>query len=323
MVFQLIQQFAATQPKVFLALVIIASLLVLIKSADMLLFGITRWARKLGLSDYLIGLFVVALTASLPEFVSAMTGLALGDTGIIFGTILGSNIIGFTLVVGIMAIVGRKLNIRSKLFHKVEFLILILVALPLIFAFNGAISRIEGVILIAGYAAYAAFLWKKEGQLGKIKKSVRIKHLWRSGLIFLLAFVALVLSARWLIFGVIETARRFNISSFIIASVIIGLAAQVPDLITVIRSELHGHKDIGMGDILGSTMVQMLLFLGLIAIIQPITISFNVIRLAAIMLLIALTAVLLLMRRGFITWKEGIAFLLAYPIYLILEILIF
>ena len=72
-------------PLIFHILIILASLAILVKSSDMALFGIINYARKLGLSDYLIGLIIISLGASMPELVASIMGVVAGDSGIIFG----------------------------------------------------------------------------------------------------------------------------------------------------------------------------------------------------------------------------------------------
>ena len=321
---QYIQYFAFSQPKVFLAVIIIATLIIMVKSADMLLFGVTRYFNRIGLSDYLTGLIVVAAVASFPELISAITGASLGDHGVVFGTILGSNVGGLTLILGIMALFARKVNIQSKLFNKVKMLVFFITLLPLFLVIDGTLSRIDGAILICAYAAYVIYLWKKEQEEGGSTglKNVKFEVLWKDGLIFILALGALLLSARWLIFGVIELSHRLEISSFIVSVVILGISAQIPDLIVTIRSELSGHKDVGMGDLLGSTITKQTLFFGMIALFSPLSISFGTIMLTSLAFTGTMALVLVYMKKGWVTWKEGLFFVGIYCVYLILEIVL-
>ena len=90
-------------PLVFNLIIIVASFIILVKASDLTVFGITNYAKKLGMSDYLIGLVIVSITASIPELVASFTGAVINSSGIVFGTILGSNIAGFTIILGILA----------------------------------------------------------------------------------------------------------------------------------------------------------------------------------------------------------------------------
>ncbi|MFC1801301.1 sodium:calcium antiporter [Nanoarchaeota archaeon] len=317
-----LQQFATAYPVLYLLVILVFSIIIMLQSSRMLLHGITNWAKKLGLSDYLVGLFVIAIVASFPELVAGIFGSLEGQPGLVIGTILGSNIAGLTFVLGIMAIVGKKVNIKSKLFSKVKFIVLIFTILPVILLVDGGLSRIDGIILIAAYVAYAAFLWKKEGQLGSIKKNVKFKNIWKHGLIFILALGAMLLSGRWLIFSSVEIAKIFEIPKFIIGVFMIGIISQLPDLSVVIRSELKGHKDVGLGDLLGSTLTKSLLFLGILALIFPFSIPFNTILFAGVILTVAMGLTLYFMKHGWVTWKHGLLMIALYLVFIGFELLL-
>ena len=315
-----ILNFIASNPLVFHILIILASLAILVKASDMALFGIINYAKKLGLSDYLIGLIIISLGASMPELVASIMGLVAGDSGIIFGTILGSNITSITLVIGVFAIVGKKLALNPKVLEKTELITLSTVILPFILIIDGVLSRIDAVILIALYLGYLVYVWRKEGQLGKIKKDVKIERLYLDGIIFILALLAILLSARWLVFSSIEIASMLNISSYIIALVVIGIGASLPDLMVGLRALSSGHKEIGIGNSLGSVVVQSLLFLGILAMIRPIEISFISIIVAEITLVISLIFILYLTIKRAINWKHGLILIGGYVIFIIISI---
>ena len=212
---------SASHPYIFLSIIIIASFIIMVKSADMLVFGIDRYAKKEGLSDYLIGLLIVSFTASVPELVSSLTGLFAGDNGIVFGTILGSNIAGLTLVLGIYALVGRKIKLYNKVLVNMEVILFFLIGIPFLLGADGELSRIDGIILIAIYFVYVMFVWMKESKTGKMKKNVKFKFIWKDALIFLLALFALFLSSRYLVFSSITVAKLINIPTFLMAIIIL------------------------------------------------------------------------------------------------------
>ncbi|HLD33878.1 MAG TPA: sodium:calcium antiporter [Candidatus Nanoarchaeia archaeon] len=311
---------AGGYPKFYLIFILVASLLIMIKSADLLLYGVTRYFKRIGLSEYIVGLVVVAAVASFPELISSITGASLGDHGIVFGAILGSNVGGLTLILGIMALVSGKLNIQSKLFTNVRLIVFLATILPIILVSDGTLSRLDGVFLVATYATYLFFVFRKEDGGGGLKERVQLSKIWKDGLVFLMAFGALLLSSRWLIFGVIELSKRLHISSFIVSVVILGIGAQIPDLIVILRSKASGHEDVGMGDLLGSTLTKQLLFLGLIALFVPLVIPVKLILISAIAFSLVMGLVLLFMKSGWLDWKHGVLFLVIYCVYILLEI---
>lgn len=317
-----LEAFASAYPKIYLFLIVIASIAIMLQSSRMLLQGITGWAKKLGLSDYLVGLFIIAIVASFPELVSGIFGSLEGEPGLVIGTILGSNIGGLTLVLGIMALVGKKVNIKSKLFNKVKYAVFLFTILPVLLLIDGRLGRIDGIILVAAYIVYIIYVWKKEGEAGQIKKDVKLKNIWLHGLIFILALGAMLLAGRWLVFSSVEIAKRINIPSFIIGTFLLGIVSQLPDLSVVIRSELKGHKDVGLGDLLGSTLTKSLLFLGILSIIFPIALPFSTILVSGIILALAMALTLYFMKEGWVTWKHGLLMIGIYGLFVGLEIIL-
>ena len=138
----MILSFALKHPIAFLMFVIGASFVILLKGADYLVSAVTDYAKKLGISDYLIGVILIALGASLPELISSLMGVVADESGIIFGTIIGSNICGLTLVLGVLAIVGGRIPIKVRVLKKTGLIIFVLSMLPFLFALNGVIGKI-------------------------------------------------------------------------------------------------------------------------------------------------------------------------------------
>ena len=198
--------FFAQHPLVLHVLIGLVSFIIMVKSADMLVFGIAKYTKKTCLSDYLVGLLVISITASVPEFVAAINGLLAGDEGIVFGTILGSNLTGITLVSGVLALVGRKLKLVNKVLAKMEVVLFFMIMLPFILGADGHLSRTDGIILIVVYIGYAVKIWIREKETGHMRKNVQFKFLWKNMLIFLLALAALFLSSRWLVFSSISVS---------------------------------------------------------------------------------------------------------------------
>ena len=304
----------------FHSLIIASSFIVLVKSADLLVFGINGYAKRLGLSDYLIGLLIISLTASVPELVSALTGLLAGDEGIIFGTILGSNITGITLVLGIFAILGKKIKLENKILKGMEVIVFFLILLPFFLGVDGTLTRVDGIILILVYFAYTIFLWVREAKTGHMKKNVKVKFIWKDGLIFLLALASLILSSRWMVHSSIAVSNILNINTYIMAIVVIGIAASLPDLFVGIKAIREGEVGIGIGNALGSMIVKALLFFGILAVIRPLHVDLALITIAMGTTIAMLAFIMHLTEKGSMNWKHGIFLIVAYFAYLLAEI---
>ena len=304
-------------PVAFNSLILLASLFVIYKSADLLVLGISDYARKLGLSDAIIGMVVVAMAASLPEIVSALTGFANNQVNIGIGTILGTNMVHAAFALGALTFLTKKIRLKKTIFSRQRLLLWLILMLPFVLATIGEeLSRIDGTILIAAFLLYLTLLWKKEGTLGKLKKNVKLKTIWRDATIFLGCLLALMLSGKWLVFSAINIAHAFSIPAYFIALTIIGIGTTLPDIAVELRA-INKHPSIGMGDLLGSLMIELLLFFGIVALISPIPLAHAG---NALFFLATAISLLVLWLDQELTWKHGLAFLTLYFLFLAIEI---
>lgn len=307
-------------PLTFNILVLVASLYILFKSADLIIYGITNYARKLGLSDALIGLVVIAIAASAPEVISALTGFMTGNASIGLGAVFGNNLVHAGLAMGLVAVVGKKVKLEENIFTKQRFLMWISLMLPFLLALDGDLDRPDGAILLIMFTAYLIRLWQIEGTLGKLKKNVKLKHLWRDSAIFLGCLVALILSGRYLVFSSVNIAHYFNISPYFIALTIIGIGTTLPDVVIMLKSVIKKHENLGTGDLLGSLTMELVFFLGLMALIKPIPINLIESLNAMFWLVSAITLIMIVLKRRTITWKHGLALLAMFAAFFVIEL---
>lgn len=319
MVLELGAQFAQSYPLLFYGITCLLSLLIVLKASDLAIFGISNYAKKLGISHYLIGFIVVAVGTSLPELVASVTGAIAQKTSLALGTLIGANISDLTLVLGVMAIAGRKIKIEHPIVGKTFFRTLMLVALPLILASDGALTRPDGIILLAGFGAYIASLWLKEGKLGKMKKDVKLKTLWKDGFVFAGCVAALLLGARWLIYSSSQIAAIAGIPPYVVGLTIIALGTSLPEVMVEVKSILKGISSLAFGDLLGSVIANSTLVLGILALIHPIVIEFNSVLFACIIMIATVLLGLYFMTKKQITWKHGIVLVSIYAVFFVMQ----
>ncbi|MBD3248689.1 hypothetical protein GF336_01470 [Candidatus Woesearchaeota archaeon] len=316
----ILEQFAMQYPLLFHILIIIASLVLLILAADKALDGIVNYARKLGLSGYLIGLIVISIGASMPELVSSLMGSFEGDAGVIFGTILGSNISGIALVVGASALFAKKLDLDPHVLERTEVMTFFMVLLPFILILDGVLGRIDAAVMILVYLVYIYMVWRKEGQMGGIKKDVKLERIYLDGIIFALALAVILLSGRYLVYSSIRVSSILEIPSYLVSLVIIGLGTSMPDLTVSIRSLMKGEKGIGIGNSLGSIVVKSLLFLGILALLNPIIVDPWTIAFAEFALLLSIGLIFYFTSKKMLTWKHGLILIGVYLVFILKEV---
>ncbi len=299
--------------------IMLLGLFILFKSADYMVDSISRYAERLGLSKYIIGLVVVSMAASMPEIIASLIGALTDDSGIFFGSIIGSNMVHMTLLLGVISLIGKNIDLECKLIEKSKFLIWLILLLPFILLIDGELNRIDGLLLIIAFFSYLFILWRNEGTFGKIKKSVEIKYLYKDAAIFLLSLIALLLAGRYIILGATYLSNYYDLPSFFVAILIIGIGGALPDFAVGIKSILKKQQEIGVGDIIGSTIIELLFFFGVFALIKPIKLEIAGLINSIIFLVISVTLLFLFIRKKTITWKEGTLLIGIYLLFITIE----
>ena len=300
-------------PLLFYSVMSLAFLAIIAKAGEYIVYGISDYARKLGISDYLIGLVVISIGTATSELVAAITGAFMGESAIVFGTVLGSSLAKLPIL-GICFIAAKKIKIKKTFRERTPALILAIAALPLMLIIDGNLSRIDGMILIGAFVFYLSQLWKNEGKLGKIKRDVSFRKLWRSGLIFSIALAALLYSARWLVFSCLQISKILDIPVFIVGLIILGIGSSLPELTVQLKSILKNHPDIAVGNAFGSIVANSALVLGIVGLIGTITVQPITLALTAISLIMGLIYMIHLITKGEADWKHGIILILFYVI---------
>ncbi|MBW2972113.1 hypothetical protein KY359_03680, partial [Candidatus Woesearchaeota archaeon] len=222
-----------------------------------------------------------------------------------------------TLVLGGVALVGRKLKLECKILEDTKADIFILLMLPFILVFDGRISRVDGAVLIFAFIFYVLLLWKKEGELGKIKKSIPLKVLWLDAFLFIGCLAAIMLASRWLVHSSVSIANDVGVSPFIVALVVIGIGSSVSDASIGIRAAVRGHQDVGIGNVLGSNVVKATFFLGVLALVKPIVFPFSELWVIIIFTVLVTLMTLFFMSKKVMVWWQGLVMLLVYCIFLL------
>lgn len=307
-------------PILFHSIIILLSLFVMFKAADLLVEGISGYAKKLGLSDAIIGLVVVAMAASSPEIISSLTGFMSGQGNVGFGAIIGSNMVHVGFALGILALIGKRRPLEVGIFSRQKLMMWGALMLPLLLALDGQLSRVDGVLLLFAFLIYIGKIWQIEGTLGTMKKNVKLKTLWRDAAVFLGCLVAVLLAGRWLVVSSVGLAQVFNIPAYFVALTIIGVGTTMPDIAVELRSLFRERAAIGLGDLLGSLMIELLLFFGIISIIRPLEVHILTVANAFFFLALSMTTLMILMRGKELTWKHGLLFLGYYAAFISIEI---
>ncbi len=265
----------------FNILMIILGLILLVFGADLLVKGSNSIAKKFHIPEILVGLTIVAIGTSAPELIITITSAKNSMSDLIIGNAIGSNLCNVLLILGLMAVISPiKIDKDTRIFHipiaLLSTVIILLMGLGILGNNTAFINRNEGIFLVLLFIIYFAYPIVKEfeGILISIKNNSKNTELKRINLLFCIIFI--VLGIILLKYGgdlVVNystiIAKELNISERVIGLTIVAIGTALPELVTSIVSIIKKDTDLAVGNIIGSCTLNLLLILGIGAILTP------------------------------------------------------
>lgn len=251
-------------------LLLIFGIVVVLKSADWLTNGAVGLATKLGISQIVIGLTIVAIGTSMPEFFVSIVSAIKGTPDLAVGNIVGSNIFNVLLIVGVAATVAPIAIQRATVRRDIPIAIVASIMLTFMML-DDNISRIDALIL---FAAFIAFIWitlrnSKNDANEKDASTEKVIPTWKSVLFISFGLVGLVLGSNIFVDNASSLAHGWGISDAVIGLTIVAGGTSLPELATSAVAARKGDSGIAIGNVLGSNVFNILMILGLTGIISP------------------------------------------------------
>ena len=298
-------------------LLIVAGLTLLVYGADRFVVGAASIARALGVSPLVIGLTVVGVATSAPEVLVGAVAAMDGKTTLAIGNAIGSNIANIGLVVGATALffplVAKSPTLRR------EFLVMTAaIAVGLLVLVDAYLSRIDGIILVSCLVAALAWIVHLARTSARTDPlAVELTHevegeeqisALKSWVLLFLGLLLLLGGAELLVRGAVAVAQYFGVSDLVIGLTIVAIGTSLPELAASIMSVIKDEADLAIGNVIGSNMFNMLMVLGVPAIISPTVVSPEVLKRdfpVMIVLTIFMAAMVFVFGKGRFDRKEG------------------
>jgi cation:H+ antiporter len=255
-------------------LLVIFGFVLLIGGSNLLVDGSSNIAKKYNIPEIIIGLTIVSIGTSMPELFVSITSALNNYSDMAIGNIIGSNIANMLLILGVSSMIQAVEFQKETRLIEIPLCLFITAVFMLICNINNDITRGEAVVLIIMFIlfiVYTIYMAKKEQSTNNQReKETETKSLLKNVIYVILGILALKIGGDFAVDNAVKIAQQFNLTEKIISVTILAVGTSLPELVTSVTAAIKGESDIAIGNILGSNIFNMLLIIGVSALIKPI-----------------------------------------------------
>ena len=258
-------------------IIFIIAMSALIYGANFIIIESERIALHFNISHFVIGATLIAIGTSLPEMAASISASAQDKSEMAVSNVLGSVTFNISLVLGLIFLIAKKVNPVRDLFRKDSAWSLFPFGVFIIMAYDGTISRFEGIVFLIMMGAYLLFLSSDAKNLEEeIDTSLAKKFAWPKTLILLsIGFVLVIGGANFTIDSASAIARDLGVSEWIIGLLLIAFGTSLPELVVSVVAAKKGNADMIIGNIIGSNVANFTVVLGSAALVHPLRVDIS------------------------------------------------
>ncbi len=302
---------------------IVFGILMVLWGAGKLTDGATSIAAKMKIPPMIIGLTVVAMGTSMPEFFVSFVSALKGTSDLAVGNVVGSNIFNTMLIVGTTALVTPMVISKSTVKKDIPFAVLAS-AMLLPMAIDGSISRIDAAVLFAVFIAFMLYTVRsaKKEKDNDNEDEVKEMPVWRAVAFLVLGLACLIVGSNLFVDGATAVASLLGVSEAVIGLTVVAGGTSLPELATSVVAARKGQCAIAMGNVIGSNVFNILMILGITGMIHPMSIiGITRLDLTVMQLSIILLWIFSFTKYTVARWEGGllVALFLAYMTWLVMH----
>ena len=258
---------------IFWVLILAAGLALLVKGADLFVNGASELAVKLGISQLVIGLTVVAMGTSMPEAAVSISAVIKENADITIGNVVGSNILNILIILGLSSVITPLAVGKSTIRYELPFLTGVSMLL-LLQGLDGEIGLGDGIVQVVLFCLYLIYLFaqaKKSPEAdGEKSANENGRKVWQMILFCILGLAMTIAGSSLAVDAASEIALKLGMSQRFIGLTIVALGTSLPELVTSVTAARKGKPDIAVGNIVGSNIFNILFVVGISALIHPV-----------------------------------------------------
>jgi len=306
-------------------LVLFAGLAIVVYGADEAIKRLLGLSKFFRLSAFVTGVVIAGTLAVLPELSIGVLSALDGSSSFGLGVILGANVADLTLVIGVVVLIAGCQRMDAVMLKNLK-ISFVAVLLPVILLLDGQLSTIDGAFLVGCFLVYVVWLLKN----GRSEKEVpeflrwqkRVFSLGITVFLLIIGITVLFIGSELVNQSAQELSTFFGLPLFLIG-IVVSIGTCLPEMAFAIRASERKDGEIGIGNILGNVLADSMLTIGIIALINPITISNLASPLTAgIFVAVSIVFVYMRSRDGDVSKKDAVLLIGAYGIFLLIQYLL-
>lgn len=263
-------------------LYVLIGFVLLVWGADHFVAGASSLAKKLGVPPLIIGLTVVAFGTSAPELTVSVTAGMAGSNEIAISNVLGSNLFNLLMVAGGCAVISPLVTEEDLFKRDWPICIFAMGLLFALIAFDGVLSRFDGVLLFVCFVSVILFqvtsaIKAKQAGENVPEEEIADATPFSIAINIIAGIACIVIGGDLTVDGAIEIARMLNVSDTVIGLTVIAIGTSLPELVTSLTATKKGENGMAMGNVIGSNLFNIFLILGISASLTPIPVEFTAI----------------------------------------------
>jgi cation:H+ antiporter len=302
---------------------LLIAFLILAKSGSYVVKSLTQIARFFRMSEFVLASLLMGFGTSFPELVVGISAAFAKAPALVLGNVIGSNIANLTIIIGIPIILAKGIKLESKIMREDSFYMILISILVLFLMLDKTLSRFDGAILLGVFLLYIVKTLKHHKKFEKTVNNITYSEFFNNLVLFFISLILVIVSAKFVVDYAIKISEILNLPQILIGLFVVAIGTSLPELVFGIKTVMSKHEGMALGNIFGSVIFNSTLILGVSALIYPITSDFLLFLVSSVFLIVlTFTFWTFLESDKKLSWQEGIALILFYVFFIIVELTI-
>jgi cation:H+ antiporter len=304
-------------------LILFASLLILAKSAELVVKNLIKIANILRLSTFIVSFVILGIATSTPELFVGINSVAENSPQLSLGNVMGATIVLLSLITGLTALITGKVVVDATFTKRDLFIMNVVILMPIILLYDGSISRLDSFIIFLTYGIYVIRMYQERHKLSHpIANHNNKSQIIKSVVMLVIGFLGLAYASNFAVDTAIEVATTLKIPVLLLGILLFSIGTNFPELVIALTAIRKKQKTIVLGNVMGSATSNSLV-IAIVSFLQPFEVlDFNTFLVSVFFLVTTIVSFSFFVKsKNEISRLEGIFLLSIYSFFVISEII--